>query len=323
MQTTEDTLAESDETFTASISNLTGGGGPAPALGTASVTTTITDDDAAPTAITLSVDPDSIGEDDSATTVSVTATLDGDSTFATSTVVTITLGGSATRNTDYAASDLASVTIPANSATGTATLTITPTDDSVVEGNETITIDGDAGSLTVIPATITLTDDDKDTTTPGDLDSAVLSISGPTSDSVSEGSDATFTVTLSASVAAEVSVAWSAPLWVRTLPRPQTWAAATGTVTFVANSAAGATQTIVIGSVNDIVVGDFGDVHGDAGYDHIGAVLTGVYGLQCIQQPRRPYRPAIPITVNVTGPIQRGRRRRHHCIHGVACRRPG
>ena len=53
-------------------------------------------------------------------------------------------------------------------------------------------------------ATVTVTDDDKTTTTPGDKDSADLSISGPGSN-VSEGSDATFTVTLSAAVSKEVT----------------------------------------------------------------------------------------------------------------------
>ena len=46
--------SRADETFKVSISNLTGGGGEAPTLGTSSVTTTITDDDDAPTAIMLS-----------------------------------------------------------------------------------------------------------------------------------------------------------------------------------------------------------------------------------------------------------------------------
>ena len=58
---------------------------------------------------------------------------------------------------------------------------------------------------------MTLTDDDKTTTTPGDKDSAELSISGPAL-AVAEGSDASFTVTLSQAVAAQVQVAWSAPL---------------------------------------------------------------------------------------------------------------
>ena len=43
VSTTEDTVDEPDETFNVSISNPIGGGGPAPSLGTASVSTTIVD----------------------------------------------------------------------------------------------------------------------------------------------------------------------------------------------------------------------------------------------------------------------------------------
>ena len=54
-----------------------------------------------------------------------------------------TLAGSATKDTDYAVSTaLATITIAANSTSGTGTLEITPTDDVVVEGDETIIIPG-------------------------------------------------------------------------------------------------------------------------------------------------------------------------------------
>ena len=136
VQTTEDTLDESDETFTVSLDDPTGGGGPAPSKHATqhSVTTTITDDDAA-TGITLSADPDTLEEDqESAETVTVTATLSG-GTRTEATVVTIgTLEGTATKDTDYTVTTaLASITIPANSTSGTGTITITPIDDKVVE----------------------------------------------------------------------------------------------------------------------------------------------------------------------------------------------
>ena len=113
----------------------------------------------------------------------MTATLQGDSTRTTPTVVTLgTLAGTATKDTDYTITTLASITIAANASTGTGTLTLTPTDDAVVEGDETIVIPGtttDPGGPDGQSATVTLTDDDKSTTTPGDTDSAELSISGP------------------------------------------------------------------------------------------------------------------------------------------------
>ena len=213
VQTTQDSIDEgTGETFTVTISSPSGGGGPTASLGTSSVSTTIADDDDAPSGITLSASPSTLGEDDAATSITVTATLNG-SKLPSDTVVTIgTLAGTATKDTDYTATSLASITISANTGTGTGTLTITPTDDTVVEGDETITIPGTTTvSLSVTSATVTLTDDDKSTGDPGeedDRDSAELSISGPGS-SVSEGDNAVFTVTLSAAIAKEVQVAWS------------------------------------------------------------------------------------------------------------------
>ena len=253
--TKEDTFDESDETFTVSISSPSDGGGPAPSLATAkSVTTTITDDDDAVSGITLSASPNSVGEDDEATSVTITATLDGGSTRPSATVVTIgALAGTATKDTDYTATALASITIAANATSGTGSITITPTDDSVVEGDETITVSGTtttAVGLSVSDATVTLTDDDKSTTNiPGDKDSAELSIAGPAS-SVSEGSNATFTVTLSAAVAKDVTVAWSAPLSADSAAGADL-GATSGTVTFAGGSAAGSTETITITATDD------------------------------------------------------------------------
>ena len=184
--------------------------------------------------------------------MTVTATLNG-GTLPSDTVVTIgTLSGGATEDTDYTATALASITIRANSSTGSGTLKITPIDDSVVEGDETITIPGTTtvSGLSVTSATVTLTDDDKTTTeVPDDKDSAVLSITGPGSN-VAEGGDAEFTVTLSKAVAKEVTVAWSAPL-ATDAAEGADLSATSGTVTFAANSAAGATQTITIGATDD------------------------------------------------------------------------
>ena len=253
VQTTEDSIDESGETFTVTISSPSGGGGPSPSLATAkSVTTTITDDDNAPSGIALSASPSSLGEDDSATSVTITAALNGGTTRTSATLVTIgTLSGTATKGTDYTATALASITIPANTASGTGTTTISPADDLVVEGDETIIVSGTTTvGLDVSDAIITLTDDDKSTTTPtDDKDSAELSITGPSAN-VREGSDATFTVTLSQAVDAEVQVAWSAPL-AADAAEGADLSATSGTVTFGANSAAGATQSITITATDD------------------------------------------------------------------------
>ena len=66
---------------------------------------TLTDDEAAPTAITLTVSPVSVGEDDAETEVTVTATLDGsvhDAGHRHDEVTVSVGGGTAASGTDYA-----------------------------------------------------------------------------------------------------------------------------------------------------------------------------------------------------------------------------
>ena len=76
--------------------------------------------------ITLSASPSTLAEDDSATSITVTATLH-DGTRTEATVVTIgTLAGTATKDTDYTAGTLTSITIPANSSSGTGTSSLPP-----------------------------------------------------------------------------------------------------------------------------------------------------------------------------------------------------
>ena len=71
---TGDVLDESNETVLVSLSAPTNA-----VVSTTAGTGTgmITDDDGAPTSITLTVDDNSVGEDDGATTITVTATVDG------------------------------------------------------------------------------------------------------------------------------------------------------------------------------------------------------------------------------------------------------
>ena len=136
-----------------------------------------TDDDVAPTSITLTVLPNTLGEGDSATDVMVTATFDGGTTVLTATTVTLSLGGTATGSgTDYSTTT-STITIAAETATGTATLRITPTDDDMVEGAENIVVSGTATggfSGTVNSATVTLTDNDMADAMPPTLSTATV-----------------------------------------------------------------------------------------------------------------------------------------------------
>ena len=187
--------------------------------------------------ITLSASPDAIGEDAGATEATVSATLNA--ALDTDTVVNLTLGGTASAPADYTATALASITIPKGETSAEGTLTITPVDDTVVEGDESIEVTGSFKRFTVSPDTITLTDND----------AATVGISGPSAE-VAEGESAAFTVTLSKAIARETTVAWSAPLATDTAVAADL-GATSGTVTFAAGSAAGATQTISIPITDD------------------------------------------------------------------------
>ena len=158
----------------------------------------IIDDDETPPSIALTVDPTSVGEADAATGVTVTATLVGMSTRTVATTVDLSLIGTATSGLDYTVGDLTGVTIPAGASSGQADVTITPTNDSVVEGSESIVVEGESTEFTVTSATVTLIDND----------SATVSLVGP-SDAVDEGSNAEFTLTLTNPISSQISVAWA------------------------------------------------------------------------------------------------------------------
>ena len=97
---------------------------------------TLEDDETASTAVTLSVNPASVGEADGATAVVVTAALDGGARGeATAVTVAVGDGGdSATEGTDYQAVSDFTVTIGANATSGTGTFTLTPTQDAAGRG---------------------------------------------------------------------------------------------------------------------------------------------------------------------------------------------
>ena len=125
-------------------------------------TVTITDDDGAVTGVVLEVSPTEVGESAGATTLTVTATLEGNTTLASETEVTVSVGdgGTATSGTDYDAVPDFSVTIPAGMSSGTGTITLTPQDDMVAEGDETVSVAGSAAGLEVTGTELTITDED-------------------------------------------------------------------------------------------------------------------------------------------------------------------
>ena len=184
--TTEDNVVETDETFTVglSVSN-------APSRVTATDTGrgTIHDNETVP-AVNLSLSPSSASESSAGTAVTVTAALSNPNvSFPEDRTVTVSVGGSGTAvsGTDYAAVSAFDITISAGQTSATGTFTLMPTDDAVVEGNETIGVAGSASGLTVNGTDVMLSDDDS---APG----VNLSVSPS---SVSEGTSGT-TVTVTA-----------------------------------------------------------------------------------------------------------------------------
>ena len=184
--------------------------------------------------VLLSADPVRVGEEDSATAVMVTAALDG-GVLSSPTAVTVQVGaggGSATEGTDYATVSDFTVTIGAGAPSGTGTFTLTPTQDSLGEGDETISVGGSTtvAELTVRGTELTLVDDETSSTvitlsanpaavgegdsatavavtavlnaTPRQLATAVTVAVGAGTDSATEGTDyqtvSDFTVTIGA-----------------------------------------------------------------------------------------------------------------------------
>ena len=186
---TNDTTVEGGETIgvsgTSTSTTVTG------------TTVGITDDDTYP-AVTLSVSTSSVAESASATSVTVTAT--AASAISSARTVTVSVGqtGTAASGTDYAAVTDFDITIAANATSGTGSFTLTPTQDSVFEHNETIGVDGSSPNTTMTNATITLTDDEKDTVT--------LSLSRQTLGEEASGTSVTVTATAATAIAAARTV---------------------------------------------------------------------------------------------------------------------
>ena len=130
---------------------------------------TLIDKDKPAKKIGLSVAPDEVAESGGAVELTVTALLDG-TVRATETAVEVTIAAGTGQAADYSVSGPASftLTIAANKPSATRTVTLTPVDDDLAEGPETVTIsgtttaavEGTTTALAVTPATLTVTDDD-------------------------------------------------------------------------------------------------------------------------------------------------------------------
>ena len=152
----DDLIVEADETLTVSgVSDLP----------VTPATMELLDDDEASRRILLSAVPARVSEGDGPVAVTVTASVDrGLRQQATTVTVTVSVSGSGDPDAvDFAAVPDFEIVIPANARNGTATFTVVPEDDLIVEADETLTVSG-ASDLPVAPATMELLDDDEAST---------------------------------------------------------------------------------------------------------------------------------------------------------------
>ena len=187
----DDTLVEGDETITVAGTADRG-------LTVNGTSVTLVDDDVV---IDLSVNPARVAEDAGATSVTLTAAFSPVTTYDTDTTVTVTVGAagdSATEGVDYQAVANFTVTIRAGASSGSTPFTLTPIDDTLVEDDETISVNGTADrGLTVNGTRLTLTDDgataEAVSDDASDDDFATVTVSNARA---LEGEPITFTLTL-------------------------------------------------------------------------------------------------------------------------------
>ncbi|MCG6156690.1 Calx-beta domain-containing protein [Rubinisphaera margarita] len=234
IQVTGDIDAESDEDFTVTLSNIPS----AYTTTDANATTTITADD---TSMALAVSTASVLEN-GATNIVYTFTRSGVVTDPMT--ANFDIGGTATFNTDYTQSGAATfdgtngtVTFAANVTT--ATVTITPTGDTTVELNETVTLTLASGTgydiVTAAAVGSTISNDD----------SATFSIDDVTHDEDDAGTTSyVFTVTLNNAVDTSIDVDYVTANNTATSGSGDYTALASDTLTF--NGTAGETKTITV-----------------------------------------------------------------------------
>ncbi|WP_272481065.1 beta strand repeat-containing protein, partial [Microcystis aeruginosa] len=232
---TADTIVEPDETVILTLAAGTGY-----AVGTTTPVTGTINDDELPS-ITLAVSPASVTEDGT-TNLIYTFTRSGLTT--NSLTVNYTLGGTATLNTDYTRTGTTNtVTFAAGSST--ATVTIDPTADTIVEPDETVILTLAAGTGyavgTTTPVTGTINDDE--------LPSITLAVS-PASVTEDGTTNLIYTFTRSGLTTNSLTVNYTLR-GTATLNTDYTRTGTNNTVTFAAGSS---TATVTIDPTPDTIV---------------------------------------------------------------------
>ena len=208
----------------------------------ATATATVRDDDAPPT-VTLVLTPDTITEAGGVRVSTVTATLDHPSSEETTVTVSATPVSPAVAG-DYTLSSNLELTIPAGATDSMGEVTITAMDNSVYEGDKTVTVSATATNTLGITApqdvTLTITDDEPAPTLPA------LSIADARVNEGDTGSTTLdFTVTLDRAATATVTVEWATSDGTATAGTDYT--AGNGTVTFSSGDSSKTVSVTVAG----------------------------------------------------------------------------
>ena len=154
LRPTNDRTAEGTETISVR-GNVAG-------LTVVSAELALADDDSPSTRLALSLNPSTVSEAAVPTEVVVTGSLNAGARTSDS-VVTVTVGlftDSATEGVDYTNVPALDITVLAHETSGQTVFTLTPDNDAIAEGAETISVTGRANGLTVEPASLTLSDND-------------------------------------------------------------------------------------------------------------------------------------------------------------------
>ncbi|MFM6645974.1 MAG: Calx-beta domain-containing protein [Microcystis panniformis] len=232
---TPDTIVESNETVILTLATGTGY-----TVGTPNAATgTITNDD---TTVTLAVSPASVTEDGT-TNLVYTFTRTGVTT--NSLTVNYTLGGTATLNTDYTRTGTTNtVTFAANSST--ATVTVDPTADTIVESNETVILTLATGTGYTVGTTTPVTGTITNSPVPPSITLAV----SPSSVTEDGTANLVYTFTRTGVTTNALTVNYTLG-GTATLNTDYTRTGTTNTVTFAANAT---TATVTVDPTADTIV---------------------------------------------------------------------
>ena len=235
--TLEDSLNEADETFTVSLTAVTGPNGVS--LGTSSATGTIEDDD--PISAALGTHTANVAEGDDAT-YEVTLS-GGTSTAAVVVNYAVDTSSTATSGTDYTAPS-GKLTIAAEGTSGTITIA-TLDNDGVLDPGETLVVKLTSAST----ATRTVAVDDTATKTTTILEEDVVTVSVADDKSkVEEGETASFVVALTGAVSGVVQVPYTTANVTAESGSDKDYTAASGTLEF---SAGDTSKTIEVTTLED------------------------------------------------------------------------